>query len=86
VPSYREEGETRAGVELTDDELTSADAVVIVTDHTGIDWQRIVDRARVIVDTRNATSKTTTGGGRVVSLATAPLRYAPPEAGLVAAH
>jgi UDP-N-acetyl-D-glucosamine dehydrogenase len=86
VPSYREEGETRSGVELTDEELTSADAVVIVTDHTGIDWQRIVDRARVIVDTRNATAKTTTGGGRVVSLATAPLRYAPLEAGLVAAH
>jgi UDP-N-acetyl-D-glucosamine dehydrogenase len=84
VPSFREEGHTRSGVELTDDELRSADAVVIVTDHTGIDWQRIVDQARVVVDTRNATAKTTTGGGRVVSLATAPLRYAP-EAGLVAA-
>jgi UDP-N-acetyl-D-glucosamine dehydrogenase len=77
VPSYREEGETRSGVELTDDELRSADVVVIVTDHAGIDYQRIVDLAGVVVDTRNATAKTSTGGARVVGLATAPIRSAP---------
>jgi UDP-N-acetyl-D-glucosamine dehydrogenase len=32
----------------------SADCVVIVTDHKGFDYTRIVERAKLIVDTRNA--------------------------------
>ncbi len=31
-----------------------ADCVVVVTDHTGVDYAGIVDRAKLIVDTRNA--------------------------------
>jgi UDP-N-acetyl-D-glucosamine dehydrogenase len=31
-----------------------ADCVVVVTDHSGVDYASIVDRARLIVDTRNA--------------------------------
>jgi UDP-N-acetyl-D-glucosamine dehydrogenase len=31
-----------------------ADCVVIVTDHKGFDYTRIVERAKLIVDTRNA--------------------------------
>ena len=34
--------------------VEAADCVVIVTDHTGIDYQTVVDRAKLIVDTRNA--------------------------------
>lgn len=41
-------------VELTDEELRAADCVVIVTDHTGIDYGRVTELASVIVDTRNA--------------------------------
>jgi UDP-N-acetyl-D-glucosamine dehydrogenase len=32
----------------------AADCVVIVTDHTAFDYQGLVDRSRLIVDTRNA--------------------------------
>jgi UDP-N-acetyl-D-glucosamine dehydrogenase len=32
----------------------TADCVVIVTDHTGIDYQQVLDRAKLVVDTRNA--------------------------------
>jgi UDP-N-acetyl-D-glucosamine dehydrogenase len=56
VPAFREDGHQRHSVELTDDELRKADAVVIVTDHSSIDYQRVVDVARVVVDTRNATA------------------------------
>lgn len=56
VASFREDGHERHGVELTDAEISSADAVVIVTDHSSIDYQRIVSLARVVVDTRNATA------------------------------
>ncbi|HKY98222.1 MAG TPA: nucleotide sugar dehydrogenase [Gemmatimonadaceae bacterium] len=65
VASFREDGHEHHSVELTDDELRNADAVVIVTDHSAIDYQRVVDLARVVVDTRNATaglSRRTTAG------------------------
>jgi UDP-N-acetyl-D-glucosamine dehydrogenase len=55
VSSFREDGHERHGVELSDEELSKADAVVIVTDHSSVDYQRVVDLARIVVDTRNAT-------------------------------
>jgi UDP-N-acetyl-D-glucosamine dehydrogenase len=39
---------------LTDDELRSSDCVVIVTNHSGIDYQRVCRLGSLIVDTRNA--------------------------------
>ena len=71
VPKYREDGHEHTGVALTDDEISSADAVVIVTDHTKVDYQRVVHLAKVVVDTRNATAKLAKGKGRIVSLASA---------------
>jgi UDP-N-acetyl-D-glucosamine dehydrogenase len=69
VPSFREDGHEHKSVELTDDAVSQADAVVIVTDHTVVDYQRVVRLAQVIVDTRNATAKLKVGKGRIVSLA-----------------
>src|ERR1700722_6551030 len=52
-----------ATLRLDDHELTAqdpiemaseADCVVVVTDHSGVDYAAIVERARLIVDTRNA--------------------------------
>jgi UDP-N-acetyl-D-glucosamine dehydrogenase len=42
------------GVDLTDEALASADAVVVVTAHSGINWQRVADLSRLVVDFRNA--------------------------------
>jgi UDP-N-acetyl-D-glucosamine dehydrogenase len=69
VPRYREDGHEHSGVPLTDEELTAADAVVIVTDHSKVDYQRVVQLAKVVVDTRNATAKLARGKGSIVSLA-----------------
>jgi UDP-N-acetyl-D-glucosamine dehydrogenase len=55
VASFREDGHEHKSVELTDEELSSADAVVIITDHSSIDYGRVVNLAKVVVDTRNAT-------------------------------
>lgn len=41
-------------VALTDGELQESDCVVIVTDHSGTDYQRVCQLASLIVDTRNA--------------------------------
>jgi UDP-N-acetyl-D-glucosamine dehydrogenase len=37
------------------EDLKSYDCVLIVTDHTDYDYQRIVDEAQLVIDTRNAT-------------------------------
>lgn len=55
VPELALEGRSWKSVELTDEELAAADLVVILTDHSGIDWQRVVARAQRVYDTRNAT-------------------------------
>jgi UDP-N-acetyl-D-glucosamine dehydrogenase len=54
VAEIREEGIRREGVALTDEELAAADCVVITTDHTVIDYERVVRTASLVVDTRNA--------------------------------
>jgi UDP-N-acetyl-D-glucosamine dehydrogenase len=49
--------------------LDGYDAVVIVTDHTGVDYGRVVREARLVVDTRNATRKVRgEARGRIVGL------------------
>jgi len=47
-------GEPLQSVPLNDDELQASDCVVIVTDHSEIDYQRVCQRASLVVDTRNA--------------------------------
>jgi UDP-N-acetyl-D-glucosamine dehydrogenase len=66
VPEVREDGTTRTGVALTDQEIADADCVVIITDHSGVDYRSVVDRARLLVDTRNATAGMT--GSHIVRL------------------
>jgi UDP-N-acetyl-D-glucosamine dehydrogenase len=47
-------GEPLQSLELSDDALKSADCVVIVTDHSEIDYGRVTKLASLVVDTRNA--------------------------------
>jgi UDP-N-acetyl-D-glucosamine dehydrogenase len=51
---------------LTDETLRGVDAVLIATDHTGVDYQRVVDQAPVTVDSRNATRGISRGREKVV--------------------
>jgi UDP-N-acetyl-D-glucosamine dehydrogenase len=55
-------------VPLTDDLLGGADCVVITTDHTQFDIKRVVDKAKLVVDTRNATAKVGKGLKNVIKL------------------
>ncbi len=47
-------GEPLSSKPFTDEELSAADCIVIVTDHTGIDYKRVCLLAPLVVDTRNA--------------------------------
>jgi UDP-N-acetyl-D-glucosamine dehydrogenase len=55
IERVEEDGRSWRSVELTDEELGSADCVVIVTDHQVFDLERIFERSQVLVDSRNAT-------------------------------
>lgn len=47
-------GAPLSSVQLTDEEIRAADCVVIVTNHSNIDYARVTDLAPLVVDTRNA--------------------------------
>ncbi len=69
VPQFHEDGRRFESVALDEAVLTAADAVVIVTDHTAVDYQRVVDHATLVVDTRNVTRGVRRGRATVLSLA-----------------
>ena len=48
--------------------LLEADCVVIVTDHSSYDWADVVERSRLIVDTRNAVARAGAAGDKVFKL------------------
>ena len=51
---------------LTAKMLAGYDAVVISTDHSSYDYPFIVDHARLVVDTRNATAGVKRGAKKIV--------------------
>jgi len=54
IPALRVDNGTELCAENLEPAIATADAVVIITDHTSFDYERVVERAQVIVDTRNA--------------------------------
>ena len=54
VPKFDEDGHRFASVPLSAEMLAGADCVIVVTDHTNLDYGLIQRPSRVIVETRNA--------------------------------
>jgi UDP-N-acetyl-D-glucosamine dehydrogenase len=71
VAVLEEDGRRQESVALTAEELERADAVVIVTDHSAVDYQLVADHARLVVDSRNAMARVRPGRVRVVPLSSA---------------
>jgi UDP-N-acetyl-D-glucosamine dehydrogenase len=69
VPAFRENGREHRGVALTAGELAASDAVVIVTDHSNVDYQLVMDSTGLVVDARNAMARARPSRARVVPLA-----------------
>lgn len=55
-------------VPLTEVAVSTADVVVITTDHSGLDYPWVVDHAKLVVDTRNATRGVREGRSKIVLL------------------
>jgi UDP-N-acetyl-D-glucosamine dehydrogenase len=66
VPRMRQHRLDMVSVPLTDEALESADAVVIATDHSCVDYARVAERARLVVDARNACRGVKVGRERIV--------------------
>lgn len=56
VAEVSEDGRTWRSVELTAECVRGADTVLIVTDHTQVDYAMVLDEARSVVDTRHVTA------------------------------
>ena len=54
APEFTEDGHTRRSVPLTAETLRAADATMIVTDHSSLDYALIGREAKTVTDTRNA--------------------------------
>lgn len=68
VPDLLHEKLDLHSVALTDEALAAADCVVIVTDHSGMDYRQVADCARLIVDTRNALKDITDPAAQIIVL------------------
>jgi UDP-N-acetyl-D-glucosamine dehydrogenase len=65
VPELPDQGLSSSSL---DGALEAADCVAIVTAHSGIDYDELTDRARLVVDFRNATGANGSRNGRVWKL------------------
>jgi UDP-N-acetyl-D-glucosamine dehydrogenase len=61
-------GPASKSVALSAASLRPFDCVVIVTNHSAIDYQKVVDGSRIVVDTRDATRGIRRGRSKVVGL------------------
>jgi len=67
-PSFKRNGGMVESVPLMAELLHSLDAVVITTAHKNIDYQFIVDNAKLVIDSRNATSGLKNTEGKVLRM------------------
>jgi UDP-N-acetyl-D-glucosamine dehydrogenase len=69
VPSFTDHRERPwHSIPLSRDALAHADCVLVVTDHSGVDYEKVVRHARLVVDTRNATRLARDGATNVILL------------------
>ncbi|PKQ20907.1 MAG: UDP-N-acetyl-D-glucosamine dehydrogenase [Actinobacteria bacterium HGW-Actinobacteria-6] len=54
VPTFVVDGVPVPQTEFTAETVASADAVLVVTDHSGVDYQMVAEKAQCVLDTRNA--------------------------------
>jgi UDP-N-acetyl-D-glucosamine dehydrogenase len=68
VPEIKHEGVPMKTVANLESALQQADCTVITTNHDAYNWEKILDRAKLIVDTRNALGENGRDSRKVVRL------------------
>jgi UDP-N-acetyl-D-glucosamine dehydrogenase len=54
VPSFKEDAVEMKSIAFGPEQVAAADCVMIVTDHSSIDYRMVRDKAKLVVDTRHA--------------------------------
>ncbi|MGB4594030.1 MAG: nucleotide sugar dehydrogenase [Coriobacteriia bacterium] len=54
VPEFKVGGALVPHVDLTAETIAAVDAVLVITDHRNVDYALVADKARLVLDTRNA--------------------------------
>ncbi len=57
VPALKDDGAELASVPLTPETLAGADCVIVVTDHSAVDYRLVARHARAVVDTRHVLAR-----------------------------
>ena len=57
IPEIQVSGQVLNSVELTPETIAAADLVLVATDHSGLDYPRVVQQAKAVLDTRGITRK-----------------------------
>lgn len=68
VSKFVEHGRQWHSIPLSNERIERADCVLILTDHTNVDYERVVQHAKLVVDTRNATRNAAADRSKVVLL------------------
>jgi UDP-N-acetyl-D-glucosamine dehydrogenase len=68
IPEVDLFGHRITSIEYSDETVADADIVVITTDHSAFDYDRIVRNAKIVIDTRNATRSVTEGREKIYLL------------------
>ncbi|AQS60363.1 nucleotide sugar dehydrogenase [Desulforamulus ferrireducens] len=71
IPEFRlhnKEATVLKSVELTEEVVKEADCVLIITDHSNVDYNWLAEKANLIVDTRNATKYVTFSNAKIVRI------------------
>ena len=77
VPQLAHDDVSLSSIELTATSVSTADCVVVTCDHSNIDYDLVLDNARIIVDPRNGLAGRT-GRGLVYPIAGPARSPAPP--------
>jgi UDP-N-acetyl-D-glucosamine dehydrogenase len=68
VPSLHHEGLDKVSIDLAEPVLEAVDCLVVVTDHSTIDYEFLAAHTPLIVDTRNALAAVAPSRAKVVRL------------------
>jgi UDP-N-acetyl-D-glucosamine dehydrogenase len=68
VPKFVEHGTQWHSIPLSKERLERADCVLILTNHSNVDYQMVVENSKVVIDTRNATKGISGAAEKVVLL------------------
>ncbi|NQT34222.1 nucleotide sugar dehydrogenase [bacterium] len=68
VPTISQDGDVLKSVEFNPGCIGDMDVVVILTDHSDVDYETVCSNARLIIDTRNATKDVLSPNARIVKI------------------